>query len=331
MGLNLLITGGTGFIGSRLALRCVEAGHHVRVLAQRNNPVEQEVAAMLKENGVRFVDASVTEPSDLRHAFEGCDVVFHLAAAQHEANVSVEYFRSINVDGTRNVFDAALSQGVGRIVHGSTIGVYGWVPGETIHENDALTPGNIYGKTKLEAELVVRDFGDRIPWVIVRISETYGPGDRRLLKLFKGASKGYAVQIGAGKNLHHLVFVDDLIDGLLLAATRPGIEGETFVLAGSEPVTTRQMLDAVADSLDRKIATLRVPLAPMMLIATGLEMALGPIGIQPPLHRRRMDFFRKSFAFSIDKAREKLGYAPQIDLEAGAAATAAWYRSQNLI
>jgi nucleoside-diphosphate-sugar epimerase len=68
-----------------------------------------------------------------------------------------------------------------------------------------------------------------------------------------------------------------------------------------------------------------------MLIATCLEMMLRPIGIQPPLHPRRMDFFRKSFAFSIDKAKEKLGYDPKIDLGAGAAATAAWYRSEKLI
>ena len=152
-----------------------------------------------------------------------------------------------------------------------------------------------------------------------------------MLKLFKGASKGYAVQIGAARNLHHLVFVDDLIDGLMLAATQPGVAGETFVLAGSEPVTTRQLLDTIADSLGRKVPTLRVPLAPMMWIATCLEILLRPFGIQPPLHRRRMDFFRKSFDFSISKAKEKLGYAPRIDLAAGTAVTAAWYRSEDLI
>src|SRR4029077_10289987 len=120
-------------------------------------------------------------------AFAGVDLVFHLAAAQHEAGVPDRYFEEINVGGTRNVLDAACAAGVRRLVHGSTIGVYDASPGVTVSERTPLAPRNIYGATKLAGEGVVREQGGRIGWVIARIGETYGPGDRRLLKLFRAA------------------------------------------------------------------------------------------------------------------------------------------------
>jgi dihydroflavonol-4-reductase len=330
--MHVLITGGTGFIGSRLALRLLDSGARVRVLARRNNTGEAETAAALVARGVELVDASVTDPADLPAALAGVDWVFHLAAAQHEANVPDAYFRAINVEGTRNLLTAAQGAGVRRFVHGSTIGVFGWTPPHPVSEDSRLEPQNIYGVTKLEAEGVVRSVHANLPWVIARISETYGPGDRRLLKLFKSAARGLLLQIGPGENLHHLVFIDDLIDGLLLAAERPQAVHSTLLLAGPRPVSTREMLDAIARSLpDRRVRKLRVPLAPLMALAAGLEWGLRPLGIQPPLHRRRMDFFRKSFAFSNREARERLGYDPKVDVAQGMADTARWYHDEGWI
>jgi nucleoside-diphosphate-sugar epimerase len=328
--MKALVTGATGFIGSRLALRCRAEGISVVPLGRRQSPAEHERTRELEENGVTVQDVPVEDRGRLEAAMAGVDVVFHLAAAQHEANVPDEYFRRINVDGTRNVFEAALAARVGRVVHASTIGVYGWRPGEVVHDDSPLAPDNIYGITKLAGEEVVRSFAGRVPFAIARVSETYGPGDFRLLKLFRGAVRGVALQIGAGRNRHQLVYVDDLLDGLLAASREPAALGRTFVLAGPEPVTTREMLEAVSRSLGRPPRILRVPMAPLVGVATVLETILRPLGIEPPLHRRRLDFFRKSFAFSLDDA-SGLGYKPRVGLEPGMNATARWYADRGLV
>jgi len=328
--MGVLITGGTGFIGSRLAAACREAGRDVRVIGQENTEAEGDNARWLQEQGVDLVLGSVADADLLREASSGIDTIYHLAAAQHEANVPDSHFRDVNVEGTRRVLEAAAQAGVRRVVHGSTIGVYGALQG-TIDEQTPCRPDNIYGVTKLEGESVVRSFGDRVPSVIVRISETYGPGDRRLLKLFRAINSGRFFRIGDGRNLHHLIFVDDLIDGMRRASESDSAVGGIFVLSGREPVTTDAMMDAVARALNVAPPRLRLPLWPFLAAAVVLEGVLRPIGIQPPLHRRRMDFFRKSFVFDQTRCREVLKFEPAIGFEDGARRTARWYAEEGLL
>jgi len=329
--MRVLITGGTGFIGSSLALRCLGEGHAVRVLGRRNNAAEAANAEALVRAGAQIHDVSVSEADELAEVVEGMDLVFHLAAAQHEANVPNSHFEAVNVEGTRNVLTACVRAGVGRFVHGSTIGVYRADPSESVGEDSPLQPDNIYGVTKLAAERVVAEFGSRIPTVVVRISETYGPGDRRLLKLFRAADKGLLLQVGGGKNLHHLIYIDDLLDGLLAAARLESAVGTTIVLAGPQPVSSAELLRAVACSLGGGARIVRVPSTPLVWTAAILETLLRPLGIQPPLHRRRLDFFRKSFRFQGAGAHKILGFEPKVDLETGIAVTACWYEAEGLL
>lgn len=329
--MKILITGATGFIGSRLTLRCLEDGHSVRVLGQNRNPAEARNVGLLEERGAEVVIASVTERESLDRAHEGIEIVFHLAAAQHEANVPDQHFRDVNVEGTRNMLEASVAAGVRRFVHGSSIGVYGWTAKGPVADDSPLEPDNIYGVTKLAGEEVVRSFGDRIPWVILRISEVYGPGDRRLLKLFRGVQKGKFPMIGKGENLHHLIYIDDLIDGLLKSGEDENAVGKTFVLAGPAAVTTRDMVSAVARELGARPPRWRIPMTPMLLAARATEGILRPLGVQPPLHPRRMNFYRKSFSFSMEEARDAIGFSPRVGLEEGVRATARWYAEENLL
>jgi nucleoside-diphosphate-sugar epimerase/2-polyprenyl-3-methyl-5-hydroxy-6-metoxy-1,4-benzoquinol methylase len=326
--MKVLITGATGFIGSRLALRCLANGDEVVALGQVNNPVEAERRRLIDGAGAKVVVASVTDAQAVRDAVRGAQVVYHLAAAQHEAHAPDERFRDVNVNGTRTVVEAGAAEGVKRFVHGSSIGVYGATDALT-NEHSPLAPDNIYGITKLEGESVVLSFQDRLPVVIVRISETYGPGDGRLLKLFRGIDRGAFFLIGSGTNLHHLIYIDDLLDGLLLAATKPAAVGRTLVLAGKDSVTTRQMIDTIAAELGRAPSRLHVPLWPVRAVAAVTEGVLRPLGVHPPLHRRRLDFFRKSFRFSGQEAREVLGFEPRVDFARGVAETAAFYRTRG--
>jgi nucleoside-diphosphate-sugar epimerase len=328
--MRVLITGGTGFIGSRLALRCAGRGDEVLVLAQENTEAESANREALESAGVELRLGSVTDPESVRRAMEGVDLVVHLAATQHEMNVPDEKFQAVNVEGTRNVLDGAAEAHVRRVVHGSTIGVYG-KPNGVLDETSPVDPDNIYGVTKLEGERLALDQADRVPVVAVRIPEVYGPGDRRLLKLFKAIDRGAFFMIGGGRNLHHLIYVDDLVDGLLAAAEAPDTPGELFLLAGPEPVSTDRMVLAVAEAVGKPGPRFRAPLWPFVILATAMELTLRPLGIQPPLHRRRLDFFRKSFELSAAKARRVFGFSPSVSFEEGARRTAEWYRAEGLL
>lgn len=329
--MRLLVTGGTGFIGSRLTLAALRRGDEVRVLGQENHPPEAENARLLRDAGADLILGSVTDPETVTRAVAGMDAVVHLAAAQHEANVPDARFQDVNVTGTGRVLDAGIRAGVSRFVHGSTIGVYGGRPGETVTDDSPLEPTNIYGRTKLEGEHLVLAQRERVSVVLARISETYGPGDRRLLKLFRGIAKGRFFLVGNGENLHHLIYIDDLVDALLLAAAAPVPSGDTFVLAGPRPVSTREMVQQVARELGVSPPRVRVPLPVLLRTADLMEGMMRPLGVQPPLHRRRINFFLTSFAFSGERARASLGFIPQVGLEQGVRQTARWYLESGLL
>jgi nucleoside-diphosphate-sugar epimerase len=168
-------------------------------------------------------------------------------------------------------------------------------------------------------------------WAIVRISETYGPGDMRLLKLFRGIRKGRFPIVGDGQNLHQLIYVDDLSRGLLAACTAPGAHQQTVVLAGSEQITTNEMVSAVSAAVGNSKTIAHLPMWPFMLAAGFFESTFSPLGLKPPLHRRRLDFFKKSFSFSNARAERALDFRPEVGFRDGARKTAEWYQSNGLL
>jgi nucleoside-diphosphate-sugar epimerase len=326
---KMLVTGGTGFIGSRLALEARARGWDLCVAGQLKTPPEHERAKELEQAGIRVEQGSLQDPQFAARIAAGCRVIVHLAAAQHEANVPEDYFFDVNVNGTRTLLEAAKHAGVQRFVYGSTIGVYGEADGQALDENSPPRPMNAYGRSKLQAEAVVKSFAGELETCIVRISETYGPGDFRLLKLFRALDRGRFFIIGDGLNQRQAIHVADLVRGLLLAADSAAAIGETFVMAGQETMNTREMVRQVAGALGRSPPRWRAPLWPFLMAAVLFERTLTPLGIQPPLHRRRLDFFRKSFVFSSTKARTVLNFTPIMPFAKGAAETAGWYRSHG--
>jgi nucleoside-diphosphate-sugar epimerase len=329
--MKMLVTGGTGFIGSRLALDARAKGHELVVAGQLNTPAERDRSRELTAAGIRIEQGSLQDPAFARQVTDRCQAVVHLAAAQHEANVPDDYFFDVNVNGTRTLLEAAKLAGVKRFVYGSTIGVYGEYSGQALDESTPPRPMNVYGRSKLQAEEVVKTYQQALETCIVRISETYGPGDFRLLKLFRALDRGRFFIIGDGLNRRQAIHVADLVRGLLLAAESPAAVGETFVMAGQETMTTREMVQQVAQALGRRAPRWRAPLWPFLAAAIVLERTLTPLGVQPPLHRRRLDFFRKSFVFSSTKARTVLNFTPTVPFAAGAVETANWYREKGYL
>lgn len=329
--MKLLLTGGSGFIGSRLALAAWERNLDVVITGQINTDAERSRVEELSRAGIAMATGPLQDAEFARRIVSGRDLVIHLAAAQHEANVPDAYFEEVNVGGTRSLLEASRKAGIKRFVYGSTIGVYGSADEGTLDEESPTRPVNVYGRTKLAAEQVVREYASSLETCIVRISETYGPGDFRLLKLFRAIDRGAFMMIGSGQNKRQVMHVNDLVRGLLLATEHPAAVGQTFVMPGHEVMTTRQMVEKIAIALGRPVPRLRLPLWPFMAAAVAFETTFKPLGIQPPLHRRRLDFFRKSFVFSTRKAEALLGFTPQVPFGEGAREAAAWYRAQGLL
>lgn len=329
--MRIFLTGGSGFIGSRLAPLAIQSGHAVTVVTPINTPAEQTRCDALAKAGIRLVIAPLEDSAVLARELQGHDVVIHLAAAQHEAQAPESHFHRVNVEGTRGLLDLAAKAGIRRFVHGSTIGVYGSAAAGSLDEQSPLAPDNPYGRTKAAAEQVVRQFESPMEWAIVRISETYGPGDMRLLKLFRGIRKGRYLTVGRGDNLHQLIYVDDLSRGLLAACTAPAAEKQTVVLAGSERITTNEMVAAIGEAVGNRRRVLHSPMWPFILAAFVFESTFSPLGLKPPLHRRRLDFFRKSFSFSTARAEQLLGSRPQVGFLEGARRTAEWYQANGYL
>jgi nucleoside-diphosphate-sugar epimerase len=306
-------------------------GYDTVVTGRAETAVEIGRLKLLEAAGVHVHAGSLLDTGFAATIVSGCDAVLHLAAAQHEGNVPDSYFRDINVVATRQLVEAAIAAGTRRFVYGSTIGVYGEAAEGQLNEDSPLRPANIYGVTKAEAETVVSEYASRIETCIARISETYGPGDFRLLKMFRAIARGKFPVIGPGTNLRQVIYVDDLIRALLLTAQQPSAVGQTFVLCGSDVMNTNQMVQKVAAAVGHRPPRLRFPLWPFRAAAAVLEATLKPIGIQPPLTQRRLDFFTKSFVFSTEKCRKVLDFVSQTPFEVGAAKTAEWYRKSGYL
>ncbi|HVY81505.1 MAG TPA: NAD(P)-dependent oxidoreductase [Steroidobacteraceae bacterium] len=329
--MRLFLTGGTGFIGSQLAQYARSNGHDITVASPINNATEKLRCDLLARAGLTVVETALDNTERLRAALAGHDAIIHLAAAQHEAEAPESHFRKVNVEGTRNLLTLAVECGVPRFVHGSTIGVYGDASNGVLDETSPLAPDNPYGRTKAEAERVVQSFRERLETVIVRISETYGPADLRLLKLFKAIQSGRYVTLGDGRNERQLIYVEDLCRALLAAAQSREAVGQTIILAGNERLTTDQMVAAISAALGKPAVTRHIPLWPFDVAAAVCETCLPPLGLKPPLHRRRLDFFRKSFRFSTERAARVLDFSPQVPFADGARRTAEWYRATGLL
>ena len=319
--MRVALTGATGYTGSRVLAALLARGDTVAALAR---PTSHEP----RSGDVRWVEGDLADARALDLLVEGAEAVVHVAAVYRTAGHPDSYYREVNVAGTERLLEAAARFGVRRFVHTSTVGVHGDVAHPPADETAPIAPGDVYQATKAEAEALALAFHRRrgLPVTVVRPGAIYGPGETRLLKLFRAIARGRYAIVGSGRAFYHPVYIDDLVAGFLLALERPEAVGEAFILAGPRHVTQSQLAAVIARHTGGRVLPFRVPAAPLWWAAALCELACIPFGIEPPLHRRRVAFWTKSRAFSIEKARRLLGYAPAVDLDEGVARTAASYR-----
>jgi dihydroflavonol-4-reductase len=323
--MKILVTGATGFTGGRLVRRLQSQGHAVRALVRSPTQAER-----LADDGIDARVGQLTRFADVLTAAQGCDQIHHLAAVYRTAGHPDSYYHEVNVGGTRNILEAARQLGCERVVHCSTGGVHGHIARPPANENYAFNPGDVYQRTKLEAELAATTAARRgQPVTVFRPGAIYGEGDLRFLKLFRAIQNGTFVMIGSGETRLHLVHIDDLVDGIVLCASRAEALGEVFLLAGPEVPTLNQIVRHVALALDVAVPRLHVPVWPVYAAGWLCEQICVPLRIDPPLHRRRVGFFTHHREFDCSKAAGVLGFRPVIAAADGIARTAAWYRAEG--
>lgn len=326
--MRALVTGGTGFAGSHLCKSLIDNGYQVRALVR-----DPHQAGPLVRWGAELVCGDLRDPESLKRALRGEEVVYHVAAVFRRGDLSPKEMWETNATGTKNILEAAEKAGVRRFVHCSTVGVHGETTRAPANEESPYQPGDAYQKSKVEGERIAFSYMERgrLPVVVFRPGGIYGPGDLRFLKLFKAIKKGRFVMLGSGRVLYQLIYIADLIDGILLCGTEDQALGKVYILTGEKPVTLNRFVEVIAKTLGVSIPRLRIPVAPVYGISLLCELLCRPLGVDPPLHRRRIDFFRKSRWFDISRAKRELGFRPKTDLNTGIERTAAWYREQGYL
>ncbi|OQA21771.1 MAG: 3 beta-hydroxysteroid dehydrogenase/Delta 5--_4-isomerase [Actinobacteria bacterium ADurb.Bin346] len=328
--MKAFVTGGTGFAGSHLIKKLIKDGHEVNALVRDSSDI-----SVLESLPVKLIYGDITDRNKVFEGIKGMGWVFNIAAAYRKANLSEKDFWDINYKGTLNILDACLQSGVKKLVHCSTIGVVTTVKNPPGDENTEVCPGDDYQKSKCAAELEVIKFAKEkgLKAIVIRPCGIYGPGDMRLLKMFKMIAGKKFILFGNGRALYHMVYIDDLVDAFILSAENENISGEVFIIGDERYVTLNELSKMIAKEFKVPAPKIHLPYKPFEIAAAGLEFIYRKLKIkrEPPIYRRRMAFFKKSRAFSIKKAKDMLGFKPKIDLATGIHLTAKWYMENKYI
>jgi len=328
--MDVLVTGATGFIGGHLARRVAGKGHQVRVLVRQAEPT-------LETLGITPYSGDLRRLESLQAAVAGVQVVYHLAVLRDCSDVPWAHCHAINVDGTRHLVKAAIEAGVERFVYCSSVGV-ARAPGQRDADETLpyLPPTSqvAYHRSKAKAEQFVLEAarGEEMAAVVVRPVITYGPEDEtgmvtRLLTLV--ANRRF-LMIGAGDNHLDLAYIDDVIDGMLLAAER-GKSGRIYILSSPQPRAMREIVELAGEVTNRQVPTFYVPTRAARTAAGAVEKIWHLLGRRPPLTRDAIATLTVDRGFSHMRAQAELGYRPQVNLENGFQQTAAWLRAEGRI
>lgn len=325
--MNVLITGGAGFIGSHLVESQLSQGHQVRVVDLHLGRLREA----LPHPRLEVMQGDIRDARLLERGLAGMDVVYHLASAHLELSLRPSDYWQINVDATTGLLEAAHAARVRRVVHCSSVGVMGDVKNPPGDELSPLHPTNHYEQTKLAGENAARQFAARtgLPVVVARPAWVYGPRCPRTAKLLRAIQKGRFVVFGSGRTLRHPLYVADAVRGLERCAGAASAPGEVYILAGERAVTVDTLVRTAAEVLQVPPPRLHLPVGLGLLAGYALQWAFKPLGKSPPFSRRSMDFFLKDNAYDTRKAQHRLGFRPQVDLRSGLEASWRWLNGRQ--
>jgi nucleoside-diphosphate-sugar epimerase len=323
-----LVTGGTGFLGASLTRRLLLDGVRVRVLAR-----SRVKARPLADLGAEIVVGDVTEPTSVRAAVEGMQVVYHLAGPLLVPGVPASQYRETHVTGTKLLLECCeKSPGLERFVHCSTTGVLGVTGVRPADEDAPFQPTNIYERAKADAETAVRSkWRQGLPAVIARPGLVYGPGDIHLLSFFQAILQHRFRPIGRREAWLHPIYIDDMTEALVRCGQRKSAIGECFHLAGKEPVAIRELASAIARAEGTRLPPGRIPLLAARAVAAFGDLLPAGLKQYAPLTRGRLEFLTHSRIYDVTKAARLLDFVAATDLSKGVALTVKWYRQHGYL
>ena len=325
---QVLVTGAAGFTGSKLVHELPEKNFEVYAFVRRHSDL-----ARLKGTKAQIIYGDLRDKASVENAVRKVNIIYHIGAAWQHYSLSDQDYFDINVQGTKNLLDAARKYNIIRFVHTSTVGVLGDVRQIPATEKTPYNPGYVYQYSKVEGEKLALQYykNYKLPVVVIRPSGIYGPGDMRFVRLYKGIQNKRFVMIGKGDKLYHLTYIDDLIQGYILAGTSNSAIGQVYIIADDHAVTMNQLVQIIAKQLHVEPPRLHLPLLPVIVGAWICEKACQPFNLKPFISVRRLDPFRKHRSFDISKAKKELKYQPRVSLEEGIKRTIQWCKEQNLL
>ncbi len=325
-GKRVLVTGATGFLGEALTRRLAAEEAHVRALARN-----AEKAARLRDvDGVEIVMGNIGNAHQMRDAAQGCEVAFHVAAS---TDGPIEKQRNNNVEGTRHVAEAAAQAAVKRLVHVSTIAVYGYRAHGDVTEEMPMNPGeDPYNITKAEAEIVAREIGvaHGLAYSIIRPGMIYGPRSNTWTgSLFRLARLRPTLFIGRGSGSAFPIYIDDVADMMLVLATHPAAAGKAFNCAPDPSPTWRELVGAYSRLAGHQ-RWLAIPPVLFRVFAQIVATFAKP-KTQAKALPDMVSSVQQETTFKMTKARDLLGWQAKIDLQTGIERCAPWLREEGLL
>ncbi|MDJ0796959.1 MAG: NAD-dependent epimerase/dehydratase family protein [Calothrix sp. MO_167.B12] len=328
--MNILVTGGTGFLGKALALRLQSQSDHVTVLGR-----DRYIGKQLEGEGLRFLAVDFQDKPATINACQGQDYIFHCGALSSPWGKYEDFYQA-NVLGTRYIIQGCQQYGVKRLIHVSTPSIYFKFSHHlNIPENIPLPPPvNAYAKTKQLAEQEInRAHTEGLPVITIRPRAIFGPGDRSILpRLLKANERSGIPLINNGQACIDMTYIDNVVDALLLCQNAPdNLLGRTFNITNGEPTPLVNLLTLLSQQLGYPLNLKPIPYNLAYGVATAMELASKTIffGKEPILTRYTVGLLSFNQTLDITAAKTELGYQPQVSILEGLKVFAQWWKNQQ--
>jgi nucleoside-diphosphate-sugar epimerase len=322
--MKAFVTGGTGFIGSHLvdALIANDTYSEVRCLVRTDEK-------WLKNKAYRKFKGDLNELPVLQKAVKNVDVVFHLAGVVKAADAQT--FERANVNATENLIRVAQKEGVPKIVVLSSLAAVGPSKNGPVDEQSAMEPVSMYGRSKMQMEQIIHQIANENSSItILRPPAVYGPREDQIYSFFKMANNRICPIIGDGQHPKiSMVYVGDVIQGCLKAAQHTQPETATYFISGDAIYTWDEIKETTAKVLGKKMIPIYIKPKLVKKIARGIEKTASFFGVYPVINREKAKELILEWTCSIDKAKQKLNYAPEYSLDEGIAQTIHWYQKHH--
>jgi nucleoside-diphosphate-sugar epimerase len=322
----VLVTGASGFVGSHLAEKLAQKGVQVNALVRKTSKIPFQPGPLL-----RLYYGDVTDRDSIKAAAQGVKIIFHLAGILRGS--SLRKLNEVNAEGTLNVCEAALGvEGLKKLVYVSSLSAAGPSrDGKPLTENSACQPVSYYGKTKLKGEEIARSYGNRLPLSILRPGAVYGPRETDIFSYFKMVRDGWVLLPRLRQEVS-FVYVEDLVDAILLAGESEKAVGQTYFVSDGKTYSWQKLTEEIGKAMNRSFKSVQVPMGIVRVVAFLGELAEKMGGRATMLNVDKVkEAFYTHWTCGIGKIRTQLGYQPSRNLEQGVRETASFYQQSGWI